>query len=551
MRIPVVALDMNEAAELGLIKMDFLGLKALTIVAETIKEIQRRHGITIDPYDIPLDDPKVYETLSEGYTKGVFQAEAVPYTNLIVQMGGVKNFDELVASNALVRPGAAKSSAGKAFINRKEGREMIEYHHPDMKWFTQDTYGVVIYQEQVMLAMTELAGMTMSEADKVRKIIGKKKDVSEFEQYKARWIEGATPKIGKGKADSLWKDFEAHAGYSFNKSHAVAYSMLSVWTAWLKENYPIEFMASMLREEGDKDSIVDYLIETKRMGLRVLLPHVNASGTGYEIQTDEKGDAIRIGLSDIKYISDMLAGRLIRRRPFESYNQLADIVTTKGSGLNTRVLQSLNRVGAAAFPDNPRKGDERDYFFEYLNIPAFPSADLPPKVKAQFRPLDEYSEDESFVIMAMVRKIKTGEGWARVEVVDESGAAGIFAPENTDIESGQMYAILVSNNSVVKHATVEQLLQDEGGDFQEFLEATEFHDVPEGKYKVVAFSSRKTKAGQKMGSVVLANQYKELTAALVWPREYSNLFPRLRPGMVVNPKLGETKEGTIYVEKVL
>lgn len=551
MRIPVVALDMEEAADLGLIKMDFLGLKALTIIYETIALVEKRHGVKIDPYEIPLDDKAVYKNLSEGWTRGVFQCEATPYTNLIVKMGGVKNFDELVASNALVRPGAANSSAGKAFIERKEGREMIEYHHPDMVEFTRDTYGVVIYQEQVMLAMTELAGMSMGEADKVRKIIGKKRDVSEFEAYREKFIEGATPKIGKGKAANLWKDFEAHAGYSFNKSHAVAYSMLSVWTAWLKEHYPVEFMTCVLKEETDKDSLLDYLTETKRMGIRLMLPHVNASGIGYEIQTDEKGDYIRMGLSDIKYISDTLAGRLIRNRPFHSYAHLSDVVLEKGSGLSTRVLGSLNRVGAAAFPDNPRRGDERDNYFEYLNIPAFPSADLPPKVRAQFRPLDEYSEEESFVVMGMVRKIKTGAGWARVEVVDESGSAGIFADENTPIESGQMYAMLVSGNRIAKYATVQELLDDEGGDFQEFLEATKFPDVPEGMLKVVAFSHRMTKAGKRMGNVVFSDEHKNLIPALVFPGNFNKSYVRLREGSIVDVKLKETQDGTVFVENVL
>jgi DNA polymerase-3 subunit alpha len=551
MRIPVVALDMEEAADLGLIKMDFLGLKALTIISETLNLIKDRHGRDIDLYAIPLDDKKVYKSLSEGWTKGVFQCEAVPYTNLIVKMGGVKNFDELVASNALVRPGAANSSAGKAFIERKEGREMIEYHHPDMTWFTKDTYGVVIYQEQVMLAMTELAGMSMSEADHVRKIIGKKKDVREFEAYKEAFISGATPKIGKGKADNLWKDFEAHAGYSFNKSHAVAYSMVSYWTAWLKEHYPTEFMVSVLKEEGDKDSLLDYLTETKRMGIRLMLPHVNASGIGYEIQSDEKGDYIRMGLSNIKYISDLLAGRLIRHRPFNSYQQLLDISTEKGSGISSRVVGSLNKVGAAAFHDNPRRGDERDHYFEYLNIPAFPSADLPPKVRAQFRPLDEYSEEEAFVVMGMVRKIKTGPGWSRVEIVDESGSAGIFHDENTLIESGQMYAILVSGNRVTKYVTVQELLDDQGEEFQEFLESTHFPDVPEGMLKVVSFAKRKTKAGKMMGTVVFSDEFKNLTPALVFPGNFNKCYVKLREGQVVDVKLKETQDGTVFVENVL
>lgn len=387
-RIPLVALDMNEAADIGLIKYDFLGLKALTIISDTLKSIKERHGKDIDLDKLALDDRKVYRNLSEGYTKGVFQAEAVPYTNMIIKMGGVKNFNDLVASNALVRPGAANSSAGASYIARNKGEEMIQYFHPDMQEFTKDTYGVVIYQEQVMLTMTEIAGMKMSDADKVRKIIGKKRDVSEFEEYKTKFIEGASKKIKPAIAEQLWHDFEAHAGYSFNKSHAVAYSMLTYYTAWLKEYYPLEFMTAVLKNEGDKDSRMDYLMECKRMGLRVMLPHVNASGIEFEIQSDDKGDFIRMGLADIKYISGKIGARLLEYRPFENYQNLYDTVFTKGSGLSSRTLQALNAIGGAAFPDNPRTGNERDNFYEYLNIPAFESKDLPPKVKAQFRPLD-------------------------------------------------------------------------------------------------------------------------------------------------------------------
>ncbi len=142
---------METAAEIGFIKYDFLGLKALSIISDTIETIMMRSGELIDLDALDLNDKRIYRSLSEGWTKGVFQAEAVPYTNMLIKMGGVKNFDELVASNALVRPGAMNSSAGAAFINRKEGREMIEYIHPDIQWFTKDTYGVIIYQEQVML----------------------------------------------------------------------------------------------------------------------------------------------------------------------------------------------------------------------------------------------------------------------------------------------------------------------------------------------------------------------------------------------------------------
>lgn len=550
-RIPLVAYDMNTAAEIGFIKYDFLGLKALTIISDTIESIKVRHGKDIDLDQLSLNDPRIYANLSEGWTKGVFQCEATPYTNLIIKMGGVKNFNDLVASNALVRPGAMNSTAGAAYIARNKGEEMVEYHHKDMVDFTKDTYGVVIYQEQVMLTMTELAGMPMAEADKVRKIIGKKRDVSEFEAYKEKFIEGASEKISSMKAEQLWHDFEAHAGYSFNKSHAVAYSMLSYWTAWLKHYYPLEFMQAVLANEKDKDQLLDYLIETKRMGIKVMLPHVNASGIKFEIQGDPSNEYIRMGLSNIKYISGKVGARLLDHRPFRDYNELYEITMTKGSGLSTRVLGALNAIGGAAFPDNPRTGDERNNFFEYLNIPAFETKDIPPKMKAQFRTLDEYSQEETFVAMGMVRGIKTGPGWARIEMVDETGSAGVFTDEHHGIESGQMYVFLISNNRICKYISVDDIADFEEIPFVKFLNATSFPDVPEGMYRVVAFPVRTTKAGKRMGTVVLTDEYKNLVSALVFPQQFMKAYSRFGEGKVVDVKLAETKEGTLFVDNVL
>ena len=218
-RIPVVAVDMTEAERIGLIKIDALGLKTLSVLDDTLKIIQDREGSKrIDLLKINMEDANIYKMLSDGYTKGVFQCEATPYTNLLVKMG-VKNFNELAASNALVRPGAM-NTIGKDYIARKHGKQNISYHHQVMKAFTQDTYGCILYQEQVMQACTELGGMTMAEADKVRKIIGKKKDAKEFDQFKDQFVAGASRFLTPNAALDLWTDFEAHAGYSFNKSHA-------------------------------------------------------------------------------------------------------------------------------------------------------------------------------------------------------------------------------------------------------------------------------------------------------------------------------------------
>ena len=311
-RIPVVAYDMDTVADIGLIKLDALGLKTLSVISDTLSSIKERYKKDIDLSEIPLDDEKVYKTLSDGYTKGVFQAEATPYTNLLIKMG-VNTFEDLAASNALVRPGAM-NTVGASYINRKHGKEAVQYMHPIMQPFTENTYGVIIYQEQVMQACVHLGGMTWSEADKVRKIIGKKKDAREFDQFKDQFIDGASKHISKKQAETLWHMFEAHAGYSFNRSHAVAYSMLSYFTAWLKHYYPLEFMFSILKNENDKDARTEYLIEAKRLGLKIKLPHVNESDMYFSL----KGDSIIFGLAEVKFISDNIANKIMERRDRKS-----------------------------------------------------------------------------------------------------------------------------------------------------------------------------------------------------------------------------------------
>jgi DNA polymerase-3 subunit alpha len=545
-RLPLVAMDMNEAADLGLIKLDALGLKCLSVIDDTVEMIRERHGRDIVLQDIDLEDKKVYKMLSGGYTKGVFQCEAVPYTNLILKMGGVFSFAELAASNALVRPGAM-NTIGAEYIARKNGESTVTFAHDDMRSFTEETYGEILYQEQVMLTMTELAGMSMATADKVRKIIGKKKDVKEFEQYQAEFIEGASKKVHRSIAEKLWHDFEAHAGYSFNKSHAVAYSMLSYWTAWLKCYYPLEFMYATLKNEGDKDARTEYLIEAKRLGVPVKLPHVNTSGLDFTIQDN----AIRFGLSNIKFISDNLGSRLIEARPFENYAALKEKVMEKGNGLSTRVLQALNAVGAATFPDNPKRGDERNNFYEYLNIPAFETPDIPPGVKAQFRPLEEFEEVGCFVVMGMVKGIKRGTGWSRIEVVDETGTAGIFHTENTPIEPGAMYAMLVADNRVARYVTVDELVRGSTNTFVRHLFTKSYRDLTEGFYRVVSFQTHKTKKGANMAYLVLSDGEKNLTRVLAFPQMFHKAYGFCKEGSTVECEFAKTEDGTIFLREVI
>ena len=542
-RIPVVGYDMDTVADVGLIKLDVLGLKTLSVISDTLESIKKRTGKDINLSELKLDDANVYKMLSDGYTKGVFQAEATPYTNLLIKMG-VDKFEDLVASNALVRPGAM-NTVGAAYINRKNGKEAVDYSHKIMKEFTENTYGVIIYQEQVMQACVYLGGMSWSEADKVRKIIGKKKDAKEFDQFKDKFIDGASEHITKKKAEQLWHDFEAHAGYSFNRSHAVAYSMLSYYTAWLKSYYPLEFMFSILKNENDKDARTEYLIEAKRLGLRIMLPHINESDIYFSLQDD----GIRFGLAEVKFISDSIANKIMERRPYENYSDFVNKASKKGSGINSRAIAALNAVGGAAFDDNPRQGNEKDNYYEYLGIPTFNLAGIPPRIKAQARPIDDFDDLGSFVMFGMVKSIKRGSGWARVELVDETGTIGLFHHEDTQIEPNQMYFILVGDNRIARYVNVKDINPNAPDLFVDYLYRKEY-DLEEDEYMVVNFTNYKTKAGKMMSHIVLSNAQKELTRAIVFPTLYKMSLAKMREGMKCRVVLSKLDDGTLNVKEI-
>jgi DNA polymerase-3 subunit alpha len=542
-RIPVVAYDMDTVADIGLIKLDALGLKTLSVISDTLDSVKKRTGKDINLSELEMDDPKVYKMLSDGYTKGVFQAEATPYTNLLIKMG-VDKFEDLAASNALVRPGAM-NTVGAAYINRKHGREAVEFTHTILKPFTENTYGVIIYQEQVMQACVHLGGMSWSEADKVRKIIGKKKDAKEFDQFKDQFINGASKHISEKKAEELWHDFEAHAGYSFNRSHAVAYSMLSYYTAWLKTYYPLEFMFSILKNENDKDARTEYLIEAKRLGLSIKLPHVNESNVYFSLQ----GESIRFGLAEVKFISDSIANKIIEKRPYKNYNDFIEKASKKGSGINSRAIAALNSIGGAAFEDNARSGNEKDNYYEYLGIPTFNLEGIPPRIKAQARPIEEFDDLGSFVMFGMVKAIKRGTGWARIELVDETGSIGLFHNEQTQIETNQMYFILVGDNRIARYIKVSEMDPNASDLFVDYLYRKEY-DLEEDEYIVVSFTPYKTKAGKMMAHLVFSDKDKNLTRAIAFPTLYKMALAKMREGMKCKVTLSKLDDGTLMIKEI-
>ena len=541
-RIPVVGIDMEEAERIGLIKIDALGLKTLSVVKDAIDMIKENHYVDIDPLTINMEDARVYEMLSDGYTKGVFQCEATPYTNLLVKMG-VKNLNELAASNALVRPGAM-NTIGKDYLARKHGKQNVSYVHQVMKEFTSDTYGCVLYQEQVMQACVHLGGMTMADADKVRKIIGKKKDAREFDVFKEKFVEGASKYVAPNVARDLWHDFEAHAGYSFNKSHAVAYSTLSYWTAWLKYYYPLEFMFALLKNESNKDTRTEYLIEAKRMGIPVKLPHINDSDIDFKIE----GKGIRFGLSAIKYISDNIAKKYIDARPFNSYKELEEFTFTKGNGVNSRALNALKLIGAATFSDNPRNDEDiRQNLYEVLNLPEF-NVTLPAHYHAFIKEIEDYDEKGSFVIMGMAKSIKRSKGWSRVDFLDKTGSVGIFDEEQTTIETGQTYLVLVNDNRILSAIPVDQI-KGSSNALVKFLNYKQLPFTDEEMY-VVSFKPRTTKAGKKMASLTLADTSRDLHSVMVFPTSFAQAYMKLEEGHAYKFTLGKTKDGTVILEDI-
>jgi len=413
-----------------------------------------------------------------------------------------------------------------------------------MKAFTQETYGCVLYQEQVMQACTELGGMSMADADKVRKIIGKKKDAKEFDIFKDRFVEGASKFITPNDAKDLWHDFEAHAGYSFNKSHAVAYSTLSYWTAWLKYYYPLEFMYSLLKNEGDKDARTEYLIEAKRMNIPVKLPHINDSDVDFKIE----GKGIRFGLSAIKYISDNIANKYIAARPFRDYKHLEEFTFTKGSGANTRALAALRAIGAATFTDNPRNDEEvKENLYEYLNLPEF-NYSIPQHFYAFINDVCDFEEKGSFILMGMVKTIKRGKGWSRVEILDKTGSVGIFDEEQTTIETGKTYIILCSDNRILSAVPADEIANHSNG----LLKMLNYRQLPykDDEMFVVSFKPRVTKAGKNMASLVLADTSRDLHSVTVFPTSFAKAYMKIEEGHAYNFSFGKTKDGTIIMEDV-
>ena len=355
----VTQFEMGILELLGMLKVDFLGLITLTVMARACDMIEKRHGIKFDLNNIPIDDPRAFELMGAGQTAGVFQVEGGGMTRYIVQMKP-KNLDNIIAMVALYRPGPMAFIPD--YIARMHGEAEVEYRHPDMAPIFQDTYGIPVYQEQLMRAAVELAGYSPSESDELRRAISKKKK-EDIDKHRAKFVKGAVEKgMDQSTADAIYMDWEEFARYGFNKSHAADYGVIAVQTAYLKSTYTAEYMTALLSANaGITEKVAFYVADARTMGVPVLAPDVNASGWDFEIEdipttpSAEDGDesknkikpSIRFGFGAVKNVNQAAVDAIIEARKENKFTDLNDFARRVDlRTVGKRSLECLIKVGA-------------------------------------------------------------------------------------------------------------------------------------------------------------------------------------------------------------
>jgi DNA polymerase-3 subunit alpha len=335
---------MEDVESMGLLKMDFLGLKNLTMIDKTIDLVEQSTGEKVDPDALPLDDPGTYGLLARGDLEGIFQLESSGMRQIVRDLKP-SSLEDISSILALYRPGPLDAGLIPKFINRKHGREAIDFAHSKLEPILQETYGIMVYQEQIMRIAQDLAGYSLGEADLLRRAMGKKKK-SEMEKHQSIFVKGATERgVDPRIAEALFEQMVLFAEYCFNKSHSTAYGAVTYQTAYLKAHYPVAYMAALLTvNAGTTDKVQRYIANCNAMGIEVMPPDVNASG----IDFTPVGDRILFGLSAVRNLGDGAIRALIDARssdgPFRSLADLCDRIP--GTTLNRRALESLIHCGA-------------------------------------------------------------------------------------------------------------------------------------------------------------------------------------------------------------
>ena len=336
---------MNPVGDLGLLKMDFLGLKTLTVIRNTCEMVKRTHGIEVPIENLPLDNQKTYDLLNRAETLGVFQLESGGMRDLCRKFQ-ISSIEHITALVALYRPGPMELIPD--FIRRRHGEMEIKYEHPLLEPIARETYGILIYQEQVMQAAQILAGFTLGAADILRRAMGKKK-VEEMQKQREKFVKGCAEKnkIPAAKANQIFDLLEKFAGYGFNKSHAAAYAIVAYQTAYLKANYPVEFFCAMMTNDmANTEKLSEYIAEAREFGIEVLQPDVNESGVHFAPARD--GKAIRFGLAAIKGVGEAAVEAILKARneggKFKTLSELCERVD--GRSLGRKTLEALIKTGA-------------------------------------------------------------------------------------------------------------------------------------------------------------------------------------------------------------
>ena len=336
--------DMVDVESIGLIKMDFLGLRTLTVIQDTLEAIEAAIGETIDIDRLPLDDPETYKLFCAGRTCGIFQFESSGMRDILMRLKP-ERLEDLSALNALYRPGPIKGGLIDDYIKRRNGRKKVEYLLPEMEEITRETFGIILYQEQVMQIASRLGGFTLGEADLLRRAMGKKKKEL-MAQQRDHFMAGAEEHgISKKKADEVFELMAYFSGYGFNKSHSTAYALIAYQTAYLKAHYPHYFMAALLSSEMENtDKLKRFLSECRDMGIEILPPDVNKSEANFKVE----GDKIRFGLAAIKGIGRGAIDNIVVAReengPFSSLFRFCELVDLRS--VNKRAVEAMIRAGA-------------------------------------------------------------------------------------------------------------------------------------------------------------------------------------------------------------
>ena len=509
----------NVIEDAGVIKMDFLGLKTLTIIKNALQLIKQNHGVEIDIDKIPLDDKKTFELYQHGATIGTFQFESAGMQKYLRELKPDK-FDDLIAMNALYRPGPLAYIPN--FIDRKHGREAITYDLPEMEEYLKETYGITVYQEQVMLLAQKLAGFSKGDADVLRKAMGKKQKTV-LDKMKAQFISGATEKLfPPEKLEKIWTDWEAFAQYAFNKSHSTCYAYVAYQTAYLKAHYPAEYMAAVLNNAGSIEKITFFMEECKRMGIKVLGPDINESLKGFAV--NNKGE-IRFGLGGLKGVGEAAVESIISERQKNgSFVSLFDFIKRINQRtVNKKTLESLAYAGGF------------DCFTEYHRAQYF----VVPE-NEMINGLEKIIKYGQVIASQNANTANTlfGDLPATMEIPPPKLADCPHWPLTVQLDhEKEVTGMFLSGHPLdhyrfeMKHYGVTPI-----ADFNEFKEAIKMHPNPGRPFRIVGLVAdaqhRIARSGNKYGNFVIED-YSGKTEIVLFSEDYLRLTPVLQQGTTV------------------